>query len=383
MPDINRLPGSQIVAISRLAFANPDVELLCFGESDQPSPEAARDAALAAIDSGHTKYVDVRGVPALREALAAYLSELHRQPVPETRIQVTASGMAALNLALAATVRAGERVLVHTPAWPNGANAARLRGATITTLALTPLPDGRFRLDLDRLASLLPGTRALLLNSPNNPTGWTATEGELAAILALCRRNETWLISDEVYSRLTYDGSDAAPSLLDIASPDDRVVVCNSFSKSWIMTGWRLGWMVLPENSRESIAEIVEVTHSSVAPFIQHAGIAALADTTTPDSFRAFCAQGRTMVSEALAGINGIRYGAPDAAFYAFIGIDGLTDSMTLAEQLVLDHKVATAPGSAFGEGGEGHLRICFAQSPTRLSRALERLRTGLRAATA
>ncbi len=378
MPDINRLPGSRIVAIARLAFADPDVDFLCFGESDQPSPGVAREAVLAAIDSGLTKYVDVRGVPALREALAAYLTALHAKPVAEGRIQVTASGMAALNLALAATVRPGERLIVHTPAWPNGANAARLHGAEILTLPLTPLPDGRFRLDLDRLASLLPGARAFILNSPNNPTGWTASREELAAILDLCRKNGTWLISDEVYSRLTYDGSAAAPSLLDIADPDDRVIVCNSFSKSWIMTGWRLGWMVLPENTREAIAEIVEVTHSSVAPFIQHAGIAALGDTTTPEAFRGFCAEGRAMVSKALAGMNGIRYSAPEGAFYAFIGIDGLADSMSLAERLVLEHKVATAPGSAFGEGGEGHIRICFAQSPTCLSRALERLRAGL-----
>ncbi|HWA80572.1 MAG TPA: pyridoxal phosphate-dependent aminotransferase [Acetobacteraceae bacterium] len=381
MSDINRLPGSRIVAIARLAFADPDVDFLCFGESDQPSPTVARDAVLAAIDSGVTRYVDVRGLPALREALATYLSRLHARPVAEERIQITASGMAALNLALAATVRAGDRVIVHTPAWPNGANAARLRGATIATLPLTPLADGRFQLDLDRLASLLPGARAFLLNSPNNPTGWTATSDELAAILALCRRHGAWLISDEVYSRLTYDGGMAAPSLLDLATPEDRVIVCNSFSKSWVMTGWRLGWMVLPASTRESVAEIVEVTHSSVAPFIQHAGIAALADQATPETFRSFCAQGRKMVDEALTGLNGIRYCAPDAAFYAFIGIDGLAESMQLAERLVVEHKVATAPGSAFGEGGEGHLRICFAQSPTRLSRALDRLRAGLRAA--
>jgi aspartate/methionine/tyrosine aminotransferase len=383
MHDIKSLPASRIVEISRLAFATPDIDFLCFGESDQPSPEAACRAAIAAIDAGVTKYVDVRGVPALREALAAYLTGLHAKPVAEERIQITASGMAAIDLAFAATASAGQRVLVHTPAWPNGANAARLHGAEITTLPLTPLADGRFRLDLDRLASLLPGTRAFLLNTPNNPTGWTARGDELAAILALCRRHGTWLITDEVYSRLTYDGSNAAPSILDIATPEDRVIVCNSFSKTWIMTGWRLGWMVLPANTRETIAELAEVTHSSVAPFIQHGGIAAVADTKTPLSFRAFCAEGRRMVSEALRTENGIRYAAPDAAFYAFVGIDGLADSMALTRRLLLEHKVAVAPGSAFGEGGEGHLRICFAQSPERLARALQRLRTGLRAAVA
>ncbi len=379
MHDITRLPGSRIVEIAKLAFATKDVDFLCFGESDQPSPDVARNAALAAIDAGATKYVDVRGVPALREALAASLTRLHANPVTEDRIQVTASGMAALNLALSATVRAGERVLVHTPAWPNAGNAARLRGATVSALPLTPEPNGRFHLDLDRLAALIPGARAFLLNSPNNPTGWTATRAELATILALCRQHGTWLISDEVYSRLVYDGSPAAPSLLDVASPEDRLIVCNSFSKTWIMTGWRLGWMVLPANTRETIAELVEVTHSSVAPFIQHAGMAALADTATPERFLRFCTEGRRMVGAALEGENGIRYAAPDAAFYAFLGIEGLADSLALARRLLLEHKVAVAPGAAFGEGGEGHLRICFAQSPERLARALERLRAGLR----
>lgn len=379
MHDITRLPGSLIVEIAKLAFVTPDIDFLCFGESDQPSPSAARDAALAAIDAGITKYVDVRGVPALREALAVSLSHLHAKPVAEERIQITASGMAALNLALAAIVRAGDQVLVHTPAWPNAGNAARLRGAEVSALPLTAEAGGRFHLDLDRLATRLPGTRAFLLNSPNNPTGWTATRAELQTILDLCRRHGTWLISDEVYSRLVYDGSDAAPSLLDIASPDDRLIVCNSFSKTWIMTGWRLGWMVLPAHTREVVAEIVEVSHSSVAPFIQHAGLAALADTATPARFLGFCAEGRRMVGDALGAENGIRYAPPDAAFYAFLAIEGLTDSLALARGLLLEHKVAVAPGVAFGEGGEGHLRICFAQSPERLERALERLRAGLR----
>ncbi|MGH7160467.1 MAG: pyridoxal phosphate-dependent aminotransferase [Acetobacteraceae bacterium] len=378
MHDITRLPGSRIVEIAKLAFTTPDVDFLCFGESDQPSPLAARDAALAAIDAGATKYVDVRGIPALREALARSLTGLHARPVAEERIQITASGMSALNIALAATVRAGERVIVHTPAWPNGGNAALLRGAAVEALPLTQGPDGRFRLDLDRLAEALPGARALMLNSPNNPTGWTATRDDLATILELCRRHQTWLISDEVYSRLTY-GDGPAPSLLDLATPEDRLIVCNSFSKTWIMTGWRLGWMVVPAGTRDQIAELVEVTHSSVAPFIQYAGIAALADTETPARFRRFCAEGRRIVGDALGAENGIRYAAPDAAFYAFLGIEGLTDSTALARRLLLEHKVAVAPGAAFGEGGEGHLRICFAQSPERLGRALERLRAGLR----
>ena len=378
--DIVRIPGSRIFEIAKLAFATPDVDFLCFGESDQPSPRAAHDAAIASLDAGETKYIDVRGLPELRAALAAYLTALHRRPVAESRVQITASGMSAISVALAAIVRAGERVVLHSPAWPNVANAARLRQAEVIELGLTAQPDGRFSMDFDRLDTLLTGARAFILNSPNNPTGWTATQDELATILALCRKHGVWLISDEVYSRLVYDGSAAAPSVLDVAESDDRVMVANSFSKTWVMTGWRLGWLVVPDETRDAITEIVEATHSCVAPFVQQAGLAAIADPATVDDFRAHCARGREPASQALLGLSGVRYAAPVGAFYAFIGVDGLHDSLDLAKRLVTRHGVGVAPGIAFGDAGEGHLRICFAQSAERMERAMGRLREGLRA---
>jgi aspartate/methionine/tyrosine aminotransferase len=376
--DIVSIPPSRIVEIARIAFDTLDVDFLCFGESDQPSPAGARDAAIAALQAGDTRYPDVRGLPALREALADYLSLLHARPVQESRIQVTASGMAAMAVALAATVRAGDRVVLHSPAWPNIANAVRLRNAEVQELDLIADPEGGFRLDLDRLETLLTGARAFVLNSPNNPTGWTATRDELAAILAMTRRLGVWLISDEVYSRLVYDGPLAAPSVLDLAEPDDRVIVCNSFSKTWVMTGWRLGWLVVPEGTRDAFANVVEVVHSGVAPFIQQAGLAALADPDAIPRFRAHCARGRAVAGAALQGLNGVRYQAPAGAFYAFIGIEGLGDSLDLARRLVTRHRVAVAPGIAFGQAGEGCLRICFAQSNDRLQRAMARLAQGL-----
>lgn len=378
--DITPIPGSRIVEVARLAFATPGVDFLCFGESDQPSPASARQAAIAALNANDTRYPDVRGLPPLRQAIAAYLGGLYARPVSDSRIQVTASGMAAITIALAGVVRAGHRVIVHGPAWPNVGNAALLRGASVETLDLDPLPGGGFRLDLDRLSAMMVGARAFVLNSPNNPTGWTATAAELRAILDLARRHGVWLISDEVYARLIYDGSAAAPSLLDIAAPDDRVIVCNSFSKTWVMTGWRLGWLVLPEGLGTAFADITEAVHSGVAPFTQRAGIAAIADTAAVDAFRAHCARGRALAGEALAGLNGVDYRAPDGAFYAFLRIDGLRDSLDLAKRLVVRHGVAVAPGVAFGAAGEGCLRVCFAQSPDLMQRAMGRLRDGLRA---
>ena len=381
--DIVALQPSRIITVARAAIARPDTEFLCFGESDQPFPPAAATALIDAIARGDTLYPDVRGVPALRHALADHLSALHGVSLSETRIQVTSSGMTAVNVAMAATIRAGDRVVLHGPAWPNPANAARLRGAQVDNLDLDATEDGRFHLDLDRLEALLRGARAFVLNSPNNPTGWTATADELTAILDLCRRHGVWLISDEVYSRLIYapltdDGRRAAPSLLDIATPDDRVIVCNSFSKTWAMTGWRLGWMVVPDGTRDAISEVVEVTHSGSPPFAQAGGVAAIADANFVTRFRDHCAEGRAMALEGLAGLNGIRLAPPDGAFYAFIGVDGLTDSLDLALRLVNDFGVALAPGIAFGPGGEGYLRLCFAQARPRMERAMERLRAGL-----
>ena len=378
--DIARVPGSKIVEIARLAFATPGIDFLCFGESDQPGPASARDAAIAALMDGETRYADVRGLPPLRTALADYLTGLYAKPVTQSRIQVTASGMTAVAIALSAVVRAGDRVVIHGPAWPNVGNAALLRGANLETLGLDRDPAGSLRIDLDRLDHAMRGARAFVLNSPNNPTGWTATAEEIRAILDIARRHGCWLISDEVYARLIYDGRPAAPSVLDIAEPEDRVLVCNSFSKTWIMTGWRLGWIVVPEGLLDAFTDIVEVTHSGVAPFVQRGGIAAVADPNIIPRFRAFCAAGRATVGDALAGLNGVHYTAPTGAFYAFVGVDGLTDSLALAKRLVIEHKVAVAPGIAFGPSGEGSLRICFAQSAALLERAMGRLRDGLTA---
>jgi aspartate/methionine/tyrosine aminotransferase len=377
--DIATTPGSKIITVSRAAFARPDTDFLCFGESDVAAPAAAHAALKAALDAGQTRYPDVRGLPALRHALASYLTTRHA-PVEEARVQVTGSGMAAVNVAMAAILRPGDRLVHVTPAWPNSANAARMRHAEVEEFPLTGTPDGGFTLDLERLALRLVGARAFFINSPSNPTGWTATPEEMRTILALCRATGTWLIADEVYNRLVYNGMQAA-SILDLATPDDRVLVIGSFSKAWAMTGFRIGWLVVPQGARDRFSELVEITHSGVAPFVQHAALAALAEEDFVEGFRAYCAAGRTLAAEALLGLEGVRFVPPPGAFYAFLGIEGLTDSLAFALRLVQDFGVAVAPGAAFCAGGEGHLRLCFAQSPARLERALFRLRDALQSA--
>jgi aspartate/methionine/tyrosine aminotransferase len=323
--------------------------------------------------AGQTRYADVRGLPALRQALADHLSAQHARAVDETRVQVTGSGMAAVNVAMAALLKPGQRLVHLTPAWPNSANAGRMRGAEVEEFALDPTPEGGFRLNLDRLAGRLVGARALWVNSPSNPTGWTATAVEMRAVLEICRATGTWLIADEVYNRLVYEGERAA-SILDFCAPDDRVLVVGSFSKAWAMTGFRIGWLIVPAGMRDSFTELVEITHSGVAAFVQAAALAALADEPFVQRFRAYCAAGRAMTVQALMGLNRVRFTPPPGAFYAFIGIDGLEDGLGLALRLVHEHGVAVAPGCAFGAGGEGHLRLCFAQSPMLLERALTRL---------
>ncbi len=375
--DLAAANGSHIITVSRAAFARPDTDFLCFGESDVPAPAVAHAALSAALAAGDTRYSDVRGTPALRNALAAYLSGQHRLPVQEGRVQVTGSGMAAVHVAMSSVLRPGDRLVHLTPAWPNSANAARMRGADVEEFPLDEMPEGGFRLDLDRLAARLAGARAVWLNSPSNPTGWTASAAELQAVLGSCRATGTWLIADEVYNRLVYDGSRAA-SILDICTPDDRVLVVGSFSKAWAMTGFRIGWLIVPAATRDSFSELVEITHSGVAPFVQAAALAALADEAFVKAFRAYCAEGRRMTQEALGGLARVRWAPPPGAFYAFVGIDGLSDSLGFAMRLVAEHGVAVAPGCAFGAGGEGHLRLCFAQSPKVLGRALQRLGSAL-----
>ena len=388
------LPASRIREVADAGLGRSDVLAFWFGESDEITPVPVRDAAVTSIEAGETFYSPNLGLPELRSALAAQVSRLHAPPVPigSERVAVTSSGVSALMLAQQALVEAGDEVVVVVPVWPNLAAQPAILGARVRRVSLRAGAGGVWSLDLDALlAAVTPATRVLIVNAPNNPTGWTMSRAEQQALLAHCRRTGTWIVADEVYERLHYpqdpppagSGEAArlcAPSFLDIAAPDDRLIVIHSFSKSFLMTGWRLGSLIAPEALMPHIAKLIEFNTSCAPVFVQRAGLAALA--AAPEAVPALQARLRlcrdTLV-DALQALPRVEVARPDGAMYAFLRIEGEPDSLALARRLVAEHGLGLAPGSAFGPEGEGWLRWCFAsRQPQRLLAGVDRLARAL-----
>ena len=377
---IRQLPGSMIREVANAGLGRDDVLAFWFGESDEATPAFIREAAIASLERGETFYAHNLGLPQLREALARYASALHR-PLGAGRIAVTSSGVSALMIAMQALVGAGDEVAVVVPVWPNLTAQPAILGANVRRVSLEPHA-GAWRLDLDELLQAVTArTTVLLVNAPNNPTGWTLTRDEQQAILAHCRRTGTWIVADEVYERLWYEpGSAAAPSFLDIAEPDDRLVVAHSFSKSFLMTGWRLGWLVLPEALTADVGKLIEFNTSCAPVFVQRAGLAGLAraDEFVPALVRRM-KQCRDTLLQRLAAVPGVELATPRGGMYAFFRVQGQGDSLAFAKRLVAEHGLGLAPGAAFGPEAEGWLRWCFAsRDPQRLEAGAERLAQAL-----
>ncbi len=387
---VARLPASRIREVANAALGRDGVLPFWFGESDEVTPSAIGDAATRSIAAGETFYAHNLGLPELRESLATYLSGLHR-PVAADRLAVTSGGVNGLMVAMQALIDPRDEVVAVVPLWPNLTAQAEIMGAQVRRVSLRVDPErphAGWTLDLPALLhAITPSTRALLLNAPNNPTGWTITADEQAQILAHCRHTGTWIVSDEVYERVYFDapsmhagGRVAAPSFLDIADPDDRLIVVNSFSKSFLMTGWRLGWMVLPAPMQADIGKLLEFNTSCAPVFVQRAGLAALAAgepliTGVVDRIRA----GRDALLPGLMAMPGVQVAMPRGGMYAFFRVDGHHDSLQLAKRLVTEVGLGLAPGAAFGEEGEGWLRWCFAsRQPERLGDGLQRLARAL-----
>ena len=377
---IRDLPGSKIREVANAGIGRDDVLAFWFGESDEVTPEPIRHAAAESLARGETFYSHNLGLPELRAAIAAYSSGLH-QPLDAGRVAVTSSGVSALMLAMQMLVGHGDEVVAVVPVWPNLTAQPAILGAGVTRVPLRP-HGGAWQLDLQELlAAVTPRTRVLLVNAPNNPTGWTLTRAEQQAMLDHCRRTGTWIVADEVYERVYFGGAPAAPSFLDIAAPADRLVVVHSFSKSFLMTGWRLGWLVLPPSAMESAGKLLEFNSSCAPVFVQRGGVAALhlADSLVPGLVTRLQACRDRLVS-GLQALPGVTVASPPGGMYAFFRVEGEDDSLGFAKRLVAEQGLGLAPGVAFGPEGEGWLRWCFAsRDPARLDQGLQRLAAAIR----
>lgn len=376
-PAVAALASSAIRDIANAAMNRTDIAAFWFGESDTPTPDFIRTAAQRALADGATFYTHNLGLPELRKAIATYQGQLHGIALAPDRIAVTGSGVSALMIADQLVLSPGDRAVVVTPIWPNIAEAPRLIGAEVIRHPLT-IENGRWTLDVERLiATLTPQTTLLIINAPNNPTGLTLAPEDQKAILAHCRKHGIWVLSDEVYERLVFTGINAAPSMLAHADPEDRLLVVNSFSKTWCMTGWRLGWLTLPQAMMPEVPKVIEYNTSCAPAFVQQGALAALTDPRGEAAITALkteMATARSVLRDTLKATGRIEVPDADGAMYAFFRIMDHPDDMAVAQTLVTGYGLGLAPGSAFGPEGEGWLRWCYAAKPEAIAKGLERL---------
>ena len=380
---VRALRPSQIREVANAGFGVENVLPFWFGESDRVTPEFIRTAASDALAQGATFYTHNLGIAPLRETLAGYVTSLHGA-TSVNHIAVTSAGVNALMLAAQLVVGAGDRVVAVTPLWPNLVEIPKILGAHVETVALGYGAQG-WTLDLERLlAALTPDTKLLLINSPNNPTGWVMSADQQRIVLEHCRRHGIWIVADEVYERLYYaDAADAgagdtartAPSFLDLACRDERVICVNSFSKAWLMTGWRLGWIVAPAALMDDLGKLVEYNTSCAPAFVQLAGVAAVQQGgPLTRKLVADLKTSRDHLVRALSALPGVDVKAPLGAMYLFFSLPGAAQSLALCKALVREVGLGLAPGSAFGPQGEGFVRWCYACDAARLDAGVARL---------
>jgi aspartate/methionine/tyrosine aminotransferase len=386
---VEMVPRSRIRELAEIAMTMDGVLRLYFGESNLPTPEYIKQAAHRALDDGYTFYTENAGLPTLRRALADHYRRLHGVELdPSGEIVVTASGVQALNLGIRCVLDPGDEAIVLTPAWPNGSSSVMMANATVRQvphpLVPHPLVGGRYTVDFDALESAVtPRTRLLLYTSPSNPLGWVASAEEQQGLLDFARRHGLWLLADEVYDRLYYAGAtlgEPVPSVLRRATRDDAVMVVHSFSKTYCMTGWRVGWLVARRDLAEKATQLNEFIISHAPTFAQKAAETALAEGEGEvRRMLEGLKRNRDLCLDALRGLPGVTVPTPDGAFYLFPRVAGLTDSFAFCRKLLEETRVGLAPGVAFGAGGEGSFRICYAAERSILEPAMERLTTFLR----
>lgn len=368
--------GAEIVRYGR---RKSGVLSLGQGEGDLATPEFIIRAVEKAMMAGKTFYGPVLGHEELRQEIATYYARLHGVDLLSHRVFVTGSGTTAMHLALTAILDEEDEAVAVTPIWKNLLGAVELAEAHVREVPLRH-ENGRWHLDLQQLFDACTSkTRVMLITSPSNPAGWVMTKEEMRAVLEFARVRDIWILSDEVYARTTYDISHA-PSFLEVAEPEDKLFIVNSFSKNWAMTGWRLGWLVGPAFAEAHIRDIAIYDNMGPPSFTQFGGIEALRHgepfiKQQLDLWRA----NRDMVHDAFRATNRIEADKPASTFYNFFKVDGEPDCLAFARRLIDDVSLSMAPGCAFGKVGAGYMRMCFAVSKPKLEDALDRLTTAIK----
>jgi aspartate/methionine/tyrosine aminotransferase len=371
---IETLEDSPILHMFREGFRVPGLIPMWAGEPDVPTPAFICNAASQALAAGRTFYSDNRGTPATRAAIAAYHRRIFNVDISDDRIAFTFSGMNAVMQVAQALVTTNDNAVAITPCWPNAGRALQINGATLREVAMSHGNDG-WRLNLqDVFAACDDRTRVIYIASPGNPTGWMIERDQAEELLQFCRDRNIAILSDEVYHRIVYDRP-AAFSFLEIARPTDPLFVVNSFSKSWAMTGWRIGWLIYPEGCTATFEKLIQFNTSGGLEFMQAAAITAIEHG---EDFVAFfvnhCRTGRTIVADRLAAMPRIRPIPSPGAFYAMFEIDGVADTFQFCKRAVHEARIGMAPGTAFGKGAEKLIRLCYAKTPPLLHEAMDRL---------
>ena len=373
-PEALGAPSSGIVAVMSHGRGKPGIIPLWAGEGDLPTPDFVSEAAQKSLRDGETFYTWQTGIPELREALARYYARHFDKIFSDEEFLVTGSGMHAIQLAVQLVAGAGDEVAYLSPAWPNLAAAVGIVGATPVAVRLDQGSNG-WSCDIERLAaSITPRTRAIFVNTPSNPSGWTADHETLKAILSLARERDLWIIADEIYSLFHY-GAGRAPSFLDVSAPEDKIIFVNSFSKNWAMTGWLVGWLRVHPSLKTVFENLVQYSNSGVAVFMQRGAVAAL--DHGDDFIRSQVERarlGRDLVCGRLGATGKARFTVPQGAFYLMFGVDGVTDSRSAAFQIIDEANVGLAPGTAFGEGWDSMFRLCFHRRLDQIEEAADRL---------
>jgi aspartate/methionine/tyrosine aminotransferase len=366
---------SKITALVDTARDREGVIKLWVGEPDLPTPDFIHAAAREAMAAGETRYTYALGIPGLRVALSRYHARHWGVNVPAGRFCPTAGGMNAIMQALQAATAPGDEVLYPSPAWPNLTEAIRLVGAVPRRVIFDRSADGRFTLDLDKLFSAVtPKTAANAINTPSNPTGWRMPLEQMIELRDFARARGIWILADEVYAHFCFDGT-IAPSFLQICDPDDRLLVANTFSKNWAMTGWRVGWVVFPEGFDRHFDNLSQFNTTGVATFLQHAAIRALDEGDAfIDTLRERTMASGRMLAASLSQVLGRNIPMPDGTFYLMADVGRFGSGMTIARRLLKEAGVGVAPGDAFGAGGEDCIRICFAVAPETAAEAARRI---------